>query len=267
MMHSLITAATATLDATTRRVGYGMAALLLAAAPAAAQMVPATTNDWRFALTPYIWGSGISGNVSLPGHSADLNADFGDVLDAMEFAYMAQFEAWKGRFGILMDGFVLMTESDFATPRGAAFRGGSADMTTAALSVVGLVRAYQDERVGIDLGAGLRAWSVDSKITLNPGALPGSSASSSTTFADPIIAFRAHVALTDRWVLNTYADIGGFNTQSDLTWQVTGTLGYHINQRFSFHAGYRYMTLERSRGDKALDIDMSGPLIGLTYRF
>jgi hypothetical protein len=242
-------------------------ALLLAAMPAAGQRLPALTNEWRVSVTPYIWGSGVNGDVSQPGHSASLEADFGDVVAAMEFAYMMQLEAWKGRFGILLDGVLLMTESDFATPRGALFSGGTSDMTTASLNALGMFRAYHGDVFALDLGAGFRAWRVESKISLNPGVLPGSSSSTTTSFVDPILGFRAHVALAERWILNVYADVGGFGVESDLTWQAAATIGYHVNERFTAHAGYRHLRLERSTGSLSLDIDMSGPIIGLTYRF
>ncbi|MCL6608030.1 MAG: hypothetical protein K6T74_08060 [Geminicoccaceae bacterium] len=160
-----------------------------------------------------------------------------------------------------------MTETDFDTPRNLAFEGGTSELTTVSLTAVGLVRAYHGDRFALDAGGGLRAWRAESEITLKSGLRPGSTDSSTTTFADPILALRAHVALADRWILNAYGDIGGFGIESDLTWQLMATVGYHISDRFTAHAGYRHMRLERSTGSLSLDVDMTGPILGFTYRF
>jgi hypothetical protein len=45
-------------------------ALLAAFAPALAK----AGDDWQFAVTPYLWGAGIDGTVSVKGHQADIRA-------------------------------------------------------------------------------------------------------------------------------------------------------------------------------------------------
>jgi opacity protein-like surface antigen len=120
---------------------------------------------------------------------------------------------------------------------------------------------------GLDVGAGLRAWWLDTRITLNPGALPGRSTTSTSNFADPILALRAEVMLSESIALVGYADIGGFDTSSKSTWQMLGAVSWRITDSISAHLGYRHLALERARRDFDGDFALSGPILGASFRF
>lgn len=244
-----------------------LAALLVcvAAAPARSQEAQ---RGWRFALTPYLWAASLAGETTLPRQTRDFDADFGDLLADLELALMGTFEArYAGRLSLVLDAMTLSTEQGFATPRNLAFAGGRSELTATQLSALGLLRVWQEPGFGLDLGAGMRAWWVENKVTLNPGLAAGRSASVSADFNDPILALRAEFRLAERWSALAYADIGGFDTASRLTWQVVGAVGWQATENVSVQAGYRHLAVDRARADLALDLAFGGPMIGVTFRF
>jgi hypothetical protein len=64
-----------------------------------------------------------------------------------------------------------------------------------------------------------------------------------------------------------HADIGGFGIGSDSTWQVVATANYQISKALHLSAGYRHLAVDRDESGTRIDISMSGPLLGATWRF
>ncbi len=252
---------------TARWIGAALGALMLAAAPGSARAETAPSDGWRFALTPYIWFAGVAGEATLPRQNRDFDADFGDVLSNLDVAAMAMFEARRGRFSLVVDGLYLGQDVSVTTPRNLAFRGGSAELNATQLAAVGLVRAIDQPGFGLDVGAGLRSWWIDTEVTLAPGLLTGRSAKGSANFTDPLLAMRAEVRLSDHWSFFAYGDIGGFDTGSRLTWQVLGGVSWQATQGTSLQLGYRHLSVDVSRSDLALDLSFGGPILGVTIRF
>ncbi len=249
-----------------RAASFALAVSLLPASAVAQRTAP-RDDGWQVTLTPYLWLAGIGGSVALPRQSADFDADFGDILSNMQIGAMGFLEVRRGGFGIVLDGLTLTTEQDVATPRGIAFRGGSSRMTAVEFSVLGLARVVETPGWQLDVGAGARAWWLDTKLSLNAGLLPARSASESVNFVDPILAMRAGVHLTDRIGFTAYGDIGGFNTGSEFTWQVLAAFNWQATDSIIAHLGYRHMAITVGRGAVDMDITMSGPILGVSFRF
>ena len=250
-----------------RQIGAAFGATMLAVAPAAAQGQAAQPDGWRFSLTPYIWFAGVGGEATLPRQSRDFDVDFGDVLSNLDLAAMAMVEARRGRFSLLVDGLYLGQDVDVTTPRNLAFQGGKAELNTTQLAALGLVRVVEQPGFGLDVGAGLRAWWIDTEVTLTPGLAAGRRAKGSANFTDPLLAMRAEVQLSERWSFSAYGDIGGFDTGSRLTWQVLGAVSWQATQNTSLQLGYRHLAIDFSRSDLGLDLYFGGPILGATIRF
>jgi opacity protein-like surface antigen len=90
-------------------------ALLLISIPASAEVAapdPAAADEWHFAITPYIWGTAITGDVGAKGNTADVSASFSDILEDLNAGLMGTVEARQGRFIVLFDGFAAWLEDD-----------------------------------------------------------------------------------------------------------------------------------------------------------
>jgi hypothetical protein len=242
-----------------------LCAAMMASGTASAQERP---DGWELALTPYMWFSGISGSISLPrGGTEDFSADFGDIFDALKLGFMGTFEARRGRFSIITDLFYTNLEQGFNSPASIAVSSGSVRTTTTEFSIIGMYRAVEDERYFIDVGAGLRAWWIDTRIDANAGLFAGQSASSSKNLVNGIIAGRVGIRLNDRISLIAYGDVGGFNIDSKLTWQAIGAVDWRITESISAVAGWRHIQVDTSNSGANIDIALSGPFLGATFRF
>lgn len=67
--------------------------------------------------------------------------------------------------------------------------------------------------------------------------------------------------------MQAHADIGGFGAGADSTWSAQATVNYAFSDKFSASAGYKVMKVDYARGGNVYDVRLSGPVIGVTYKF
>lgn len=238
------------------------------AAPAAAQAPAVTSDAWTISASPYVWFSGLNGNISVPAGSVDFSQSFGDIFQTLKFSAMGLVEARRGNFSILADTLYLNLQQGVPVPgQHGAFSGGSVRTQSAELQAIGLYTLAEQHAGRFEIGGGVRAWWFNTALTYNPGRLPGRSADSSTSWVDPIFAARGIVRLNESLSFTAYGDVGGFGVGTQFTWQAMGTLDWRINERFSASVGYRHIHIDYERGRATIGIDLSGPIIGASYRF
>jgi hypothetical protein len=254
-----------------RPASVGLAAVLAlgAGGPAGAQDTAATAaGGWSFGLTPYVWFASLKGDVAtlsgLPPVSVD--ADFGDIIENTDIALMLAAEARRGRFGIVTDLSYLALSADGNTP-GPLFGGADVDTSTVFATFAGFYQVVAHERVSLDALAGARVWYVDTEIDLSTGLLPARNVQDDEVWADPVVGLRWNAQLGRGFFLAGYADVGGFGVASDSTWQLLGTLGYRFNDWFSARAGYRHLDVDYDNDGFVWDVELSGPIVGATFRF
>jgi hypothetical protein len=250
--------------------GVGIGALLLGLdAPAEAQDEGVLNADgWRFGVTPYVWLAGLKGDVGtfprLPLASVDVGFD--DLIENTDIALMLAAEARKDRFGIVADLSYLSVSADGDVP-GPLFGGAGVDTRTFFGTVAGLYRVVNTDTVDVDLGAGTRIWYVDTEVNFDAGLLPGRSFEADQVWADPIVGVRLNIELGRDFSFAAAGDVGGFGLASDLTWQLLGTVDYRFNDWFSVRAGYRHLAVDYENDGFVWDVDLSGPIVGATFRF
>ena len=64
----------------------------------------AGSEEWTYTLTPYLWMVGLDGDMTVQGVKTEVNSSFGDILSNLDFAIQAHGEAWKGDWGLFLDG-------------------------------------------------------------------------------------------------------------------------------------------------------------------
>lgn len=225
-------------------------------------------------VTLYGWLPSISGAQEFPDGDPIVDLDAGDVLDALDFAFFGTAEIRRGRVGLVFDLAYADLGAD-GEARGAIIPGAdpvNASVDTTLLMATGAVAYRFHERAGAwaDVYGGLRAFDLEADVTVRiPAAGFEAQRDASTTWTDAIVGLRGHAPLNERFSVTGLVDVGGFGigSSSDLTWQVQGTVDYSFTERVIGRLGYRYMSIDRDRGDLALDMDMSGPVIGVTWRF
>ncbi len=233
---------------------------------------PLGASDWVVQVTPYLWASGIEGDVS-PFQSAPtvgVDLPFSEIWDHLNFGGFLNIWARRDRFvfsGDLM--YVNVSDAKTFGPLPSlppAPLDAELDMVQFYAAVQGGYRLIDTPRFTFDALAGGRFWYISNALTVSYG---GFSVSRSEEFnwIDPLIGARAFYAFTDKLSVMGQADIGGFGVGSELTWSVLGTFNYVFNDNWSASAGYKYMSVDYDNDGYVFDVDMSGPVLGVTYRF
>ena len=253
----------------------GSAAAQMPAAPITARQ-DASSDDsdsaaksgWHFNLTPYLWLSGLSGTITshspnAPAH--DVTAGFGDILSHLNnVPLMGSFEARYDRVGLSADLMFISLRTPVSTP-GPYFSGVTAQSAQLLTTELATYRVLELKEQWLDLGVGVRTIALWTKLTFNSGLAPGFTQRTSPSWANPLVAARYHVDLPDKFGLTAYGDVGGVN--SNLTWQLAGTVDYRYSNSISFEAGYRHLHIDWSGSMLSVDLALSGPFLGMTYRF
>ena len=235
---------------------------LLLAAPAAAQ-----TSDWSFALSPYLWLPGVSTSTETGRGSVDVDTSASDAIAALDFAFMGAAEARNGRWSLILDLVYSDLSSEADTPLGQLWRNAKVDTRLTAFTTYAGYRVFENEQAAVDLLGGARFFSLDLDLSLEPGLVPARSLDLSDTWADPVLGARARYDFTEAWFATVLGDYGGFGGGSNESWQLFASVGYQFNPRWSLQGGWRYLAVEKEIDGRDLEIDLSGPILGATFRF
>lgn len=228
-----------------------------------------------------MWLLGVEGDVGARDITADVNADFGDILDASDsvFAFSGRLELGMGRWGAFVDamysdigvdgvsGPLGFTDIDVEFEEilidfGATYRLGEWEPFPKA----------EKHRLNttLDLYAGGRY--VDLEIKIDPAN--AASRSRSLDWVDPIVGLKLVLPLSESWQLAVNGDVGGFGVESDFTWSTTGVFGYEFelfDHPATVYLGYRALGQDYTQGSGndrlAWDVVQHGPLLGLSLQF
>jgi hypothetical protein len=222
-------------------------------------------DDLHISFTPYLWLAGIKGDIGIPRNNDEVEVDrsFGDILGDLKFAFMGTLDADYRRFVMHVDTMYMSLGADVDRVDSAIFNEGEFDakilIATGALGY----RVVDRGPMFVDLYAGGRLVSLDVDLSL-VGPLQTREASVSPSNVSPIIGAKARFPLSDRWALALQGDLG---FDSDVKWELAGTVQYQLGNHWRMGAGYRHLQLHHDKEDSELDIAFSGPLVAFTYIF
>jgi hypothetical protein len=263
----------------------------LVGSPAAAQdFSNLTAGDWKFHAQVYFWFPSVSGKTMFPPPATGgttVNADAGDILDALQFAFMGSFDARKGKLGMLTDYIYLNMEADKSATRDLTLTGpggnialpagASADLTVDlkgwAWTLAGTYTAIETPSYQLDVLAGTRLLKMDTTLswTLNGnlGSLAVARTGANTAkpdWWDAIVGVRGRARFGEggKWFVPYYADIG--TGQSDLTWQALAGVGYTFNWG-EIVGVYRHLEYSFDSSKALQDISFTGPAIAVGFRW
>ncbi len=249
---------------------------------------PATVDgaDWAFQATGYLWATGLNGNISPFRRAPTLHVEksFSDVMEDLNFGGFLNVWGRYDRFVLSGDiMYVDTTDSKAAgplpalqipglptLPAGAAI---DADVDTQEFmaTLQAGYRIVDADGFSLDALAGARFWHISNEVAVTAShPLIGSvSATHKESFGwiDPVIGARAFFGLTDKLSVQAQVDIGGFGAGSDLTWSALATVNYIFTDTLSVSAGYKVLDVDYSDDGYVFDSRLSGPVMGLTYRF
>jgi len=213
-------------------------------------------SDWKFGAELYLWGASIGGTAFT---GKNIEVEFDDIIDKLEFAFMGAFAAHKGKWTFLTDVIYMdVSDSNDLSPGVEA----TADLTTWVVTPMVGYNVIQEGMSRLDLLGGARYLSVEPSITVDP---PGGGREESQSVWDAVVGARGVVDVAKNLFLVGVLDVGAGD--SDLTWQALGGIGYRF-KHFSLVAAYRYMAWDLADAVKMLDdLEIHGPGLGFQFAF
>jgi hypothetical protein len=229
------------------------------------ELTTTTESGWRVGTSLYGWFTRLDGNMTIRGTTVPVDVPFDKIFDNLKFTFMGLVEIGKGRWSFMSDVFYARLEPSAET-RFTTFDS-QIEQFIGNFAVFYNVVETPTSRFDVYGGARVNWMETDVDIQGKGPLGKNFSESASKTWVDPIIGFRVHHDLTDKFFVRALADIGGFEISSDLTWQAMASLGYRINEKASVGLGYRAISTDYTSGGTTYDVTSHGLLLGLEYRF
>jgi hypothetical protein len=251
----------------TVNVTFLMFAIALVTVSTQAQERTSHVDGWEFVVSPYLWMAGIDGDVTAKGTEASVDADFGDILDNLDVGAQGYFELRKDKWGAYIDAIYLRVSSDAEV--------GPVDIDIeSSTTLVGAGVLYQiyegyagSNPVATDIFVGGRYMNQDVELDFAGIA----DVSADKNWVDPIIGVTYNRDMSEKFLIKTTADIGGFGIGSDMTWSFSILGGYRLGRHSNLWFGYRYLDIDYDDGSGAkkfeYDVAMHGPILGASFHF
>jgi hypothetical protein len=253
------------------------------------------TPGWTFNIAPYVWFAKINTDISfnLPPTlggtvSASPTVGFGDLLSHINIGFMGTADARYDQFSILTDFLYLnvggtpsqLKSVNFpnrpAIPITAGVQASQGfDLRATVWTLAGGYTLARGDWGNFDLIAGFRLLEVNTRIDYSLGLTIAGPRGNGATFGgiggvsgsgtlwDGIGGFRGRIRLgNDGLFIPYYFDIG--TGGSDLTWQISSGLGYHIGP-VDVSLTYRYLSFSQSGVVQHLSIQ--GPMLMANFAF
>jgi hypothetical protein len=251
-------------------LSFFMLGVLSAGSAAAQDGTSESDDEWQYSAAVYLWAADVGGRTTT---GSTVEVDFSDILDNLEGAFLGAFEARKGKWSFLTDALYLdiAATSDVPIGPGSTLTSNvSLDLTTKVFHLVGGYNLWAEGQSRLDFIAGVRNLDLDTDLVLNvdvPFAPqpPPIVASASDNAVDFIIGLKGNIALSERWFLPYYVDIGGGD--SDSTWQATVGLGFRAGRWIDLALVYRHVEWSFDSTQSVDSLDFSGPTFGAIFRF
>ncbi len=280
----------------TFRIGRSVAAAGLAlgvAISGAAQADPLNTrgvpeDEWRFTVSPYLFlPVSTSGTTTVADASVDIDLDLQDIFEVLNLAVSARAEAWRGDFGLIVDGYYVNIGGDetigLPGPAGGTV-GVDVSVKQGWVDLLGAYRLYHGpyddtgRLASFDVQAGVRYNNLrqevdaDLSVDIGPGSGRQTSLGGVEVWWEPVVGARGAMQLNDRWSAAVRADFGGFGVGGDdLQWKVLAGADYRPWDNTSLKFGWQVygidFSTDRSDGEFAYDVVQTGPYLGLTFGF
>lgn len=231
-----------------------------------------SSDEWQFNADVYLWGASIDAR---PTGGDNLHISFRDLIDNLDMAFMGGIGARKGKWSLLSDLIYLDVDneeygklaplSDATKRRVRDTQLTRPDLNTKVdyglkawiITLAGGYRVMETEKADLDLIAGARYLWIKVPLKFEIGSIENNSEPADELW-DGIVGARGKVALSDKWYMNYYGDVGGGG--SDLTWQARLGLGYRFDKVDAIF-GYRYLDYNLD-GDLD-DLTVKGPYAGV----
>lgn len=225
-------------------------------------------DDFTVILAPYVWVPTVSGDIGLGAQGIPLNLDAGDLFDVFEVGGLIRGEVrHTSGWGVSAD-YIF---ADLGTSFDILIGDADADVSAGILELA-VNRRINSGADAIDIYAGVRRWDADVDVDIETFFFRGN-ITVGDQWTDPLVGVRYLHPLSPRWRVIAQGDIGGFGVGSEFSWNAAVGVSYATSDHMQFQIVYRTLSVDRESpgldGGSPVDVDLtiSGPLIGLAFRF
>jgi hypothetical protein len=134
------------------------------------------------------------------------------------------------------------------------------------ITLAGNYRFYESPASYADVIAGARYTKVNTDLGLTLGPL-ATIVSDGDSWIDPVVGIRGRHNFDEHWYVKGQALYGGFGVSSDHLYDLSAFLGYEWANGIEMYGGWRTAYDDYQNGSFKWDITMSGPMLGLTFKF
>ncbi len=225
------------------------------------------SDGWEFKLTPYVWAVGLDGDMVVKGTPIELDLDFDELLDDVEFAGQVHFGAKKGDWSFIVDSTIVQIETEVQS--------GPAIVNTELDYVLTELLAGYRIAPQWDLLGGVRYWFMDVDLDIQGTGPFGNSGEidEDEEWGDLIVGGRFFADISEKWSFIGKADVGGFDIgkSADSTWSATALFFYDKSPNTQLIAGWRIIDVDFDDGSGlsrfVFDVEQSGPVFGVNFKW
>ena len=218
-------------------------------------------NEWEFNVTPYIWFSGLSADISFLNQSIPVEASFSDVVKNLKMAGLLHAEAKNGRWIIITDLVYMKLD-----------KGGRIDLLNLDTSLklkqfiadldVGYNLLNVDDWLFLDVYGGLRYFETISQLDVGAQTF----LDRTINVNDPVLGVRFKT-ITEKWINGAQIDAGGFGIGSEISWKGNIYAGYRFSKTFSMLLGFQGYGIDYEKDSFGLDLVVAGFATGFNFNF
>lgn len=225
--------------------------------------------EWLVA--PYAWVPDISFKQTPGGDGGSISGS--DLLDKTDAAGMIRIEVAKNQWGLIVDYIFLdLTETRVIPTPGPVLPGSSVSVIGELdLTVFELGGVYRPsgEDTGIQFLGGYRGISSNTTVLATPEGGLTQRIDTDAGLSDIFLGAR-YLHRFNRWDFAIRGDYSFGESEGVLN--LLGSAGFRFNDVFALQGGYRHAVLEyketSAQGDAtSTEIELSGPFLGLVFRF
>ncbi|WP_415407948.1 hypothetical protein ACLHDG_05285 [Sulfurovum sp. CS9] len=225
------------------------------------------TSGWQNELTIYGWLPTINMDTRWGSGSSDTSDMMPDIIDNLKMVFIGTYAARYDKWSFVADVmYIDLGDSETGTH---TFPGGETVEATVEMDIKSLLvstgvgyNIVQTDNNILDVVAGVRYMDLEVDLSSDLPRHPGKSASED--ILDGIIGLRGAYNFNENWYMPYYADIG--TGDSELTYQLFAGVGYRYDWG-DVKLGYRYIGYEMD-DDKIIDnLDLSGAVLGVSFKF
>lgn len=220
-------------------------------------------SEWNVRVAGYGWFTALKGDVGVKGHVAPIDVKFEDIVDKIDMSFMGIVEVGRGRWSFASDLFYAKLSAD-KTRSDTLYE---MEVEQFIGNFVVAYRAMEHTQGFVDVYAGARVNYMSNELYIDRPILADTDVSGSKTWVDPIIGVRFQQGLSEKVFLRGVMDVGGFDVQSDLTWQALAMLGYRLSDSSNIGLGYRGIGTDYTDGGFKYDVISHGLLLGFEHQF